>query len=320
MSIRSTWPRCESEASRYNNLLVTPAARPHVSIIIPVFNQGQALSSCLRALATQTYPADRFEVIVVDNGSEPPIIDVTREFSFARCIREEKPGSYAARNRGVQASNGEILGFTDADCVPADTWIERGVHAVQSLPGDGMVGGKVELTFQDPGKLTAAELYDSLCAFRQETFITWGFCATANLFTTRAAVDHVGPFNERLMSLGDMEWGQRLRSRGLAQQYADDVRVSHPARRTLGQLFRQTVRIAGGGQQLAEQRGEGTSGLSSYAREQLVHFRRIRANLADPLLGSPGRKLRFAAAVWLVDVLRTLERYRVHYGGRPKNL
>ena len=296
---------------------MTPAARPHVSIIIPVFNHGQALSSCLRALATQTYPADRFEVIVVDNGSEPPIIDVTREFSFARCIREEKPGSYAARNRGVQASSGEILGFTDADCVPEDSWIERGVGAVHGLPGDGMVGGRIEPTFRDPRRPTAAELYDTVCGYLQESFVKWGFAATANLFTTRTTVDRVGPFDERLMSGGDMEWGQRLRSMGLVQQYADDVRIFHPARRTLGELFRKVGRIAGGNQQIADQRGEGTAGLSMYAREQLVHFKRIRENLSDPRLTSLSRKLRFASVVWLVDALRTVERYRVHYGGRP---
>ena len=291
--------------------------RPHVSIIIPVFNQGQELLRCLHALARQTYRDGGFEVIVVDNGSQPPICDVTGAFSFVRCVSEPKPGSYAARNRGVQASSGVILGFTDADCVPADTWIERGVGAVHDLHGDGMVGGRIEPTFDDPGKPTAAELYDTVCGYLQASFLKWGFAATANLFTTRATVDAVGPFDERLMSGGDMEWGQRLRSRGLAQQYADDVEIFHPARRTLGELFRKVVRVAGGNQQLADRRGEGTADVSSYAWQQLVHFRRIRANLADPRLESLGRKIRFAAVVWIVDLLRTVERYRVHCGGRP---
>jgi GT2 family glycosyltransferase len=153
--------------------------------------------------------------------------------------------------------------------------------------------------------------------FPQESFIKWGFAATANLFTTRAAVHQVGLFDERMMSGGDMEWGQSLRSRGLAQAYADDVRVSHPARRTLGQLCRKTLRVAGGNQQLANRRGEGTAGLLVYAWRQLIQLRRTRANLADGRLRSRSTKLKFAAVVWVVDLLRTLERYRVYYGGAP---
>jgi hypothetical protein len=169
-----------------------------------------------------------------------------------------------------------------------------------------------------PGNPTAAELYDCVFGFPQASFITWGFAATANVFTTRAAVEHVGLFDESFMSGGDMEWGQRLRSKGLAQAYADDVRVSHAARRTLGELFKRVRRVAGGNQQLAEQRGEGTRGLATYAWQQLVQLRRIRYNLSDERLTTLGRKVKLSAVVWLVDVLRTIERYRVHFGGTPR--
>jgi GT2 family glycosyltransferase len=287
-----------------------------VSIVIPVFNQGAELVQCLRALERQTGNI-RFEVVVVDNNSDQAIEGVTTPFPFVRYVREPKPGSYAARNRGVEASRGDLLAFTDADCVPDDRWIERGVSAMRRLPGPGMVGGRIDLTVRDPNKPTAAELYDCVFGFPQESFVKWGFAATANVFTTRAVVDQVGPFNAQMMSGGDMEWGLRVRSRGLAQAYADDVRVSHPARRTLGQLFRKIVRVAGGNQQLANQRGEGTAGLLDYAWRQLIQLRRTRANIADRRLSSLGRKLRFAAVVWLVDLLRTLERYRVHFGGAP---
>lgn len=293
---------------------------PQVSIIIPVFNQGEDLFRCLQALEGQTRP-ERFEVVVVDNHSDRPIDGLTERFPFVRCIREPKPGSYAARNRGIEASRGDILAFTDADCLPEGSWIESGVRAVQRLPGSGMVGGKIELTFHDPNKPTAAELYESVFAgFPQESFVKGGFSATANLFTTRATVEQVGLFDERLMSGGDMEWGQRLRSRGLVQVYADDVRVSHAARRTLGPLFRKVLRVAGGNQQLADQRNEGTAGLVSYARWEVIHLRRIRAHLSNEQLGSLSRKVQVAAVVWLVDLLRTLERYRVHYGGTPRRI
>ena len=218
---------------------------PRVSIIIPVFNQGRELERCLSALERQTYPARRLEVIVVDNGSDEPIGRVTERFSFVRAIHEPTPGSYAARNRGIEASRGEILAFTDADCVPADDWVEHGVRAVEGLPGAGMVAGRIELTFPNPHRRTAVELFEAVFAFPQEKFLTWGFGATANLVTTRATIDQVGPFDQRLMSGGDMEWGQRVRALGFAQRYGPDVCVFHAARRTFAQLWTKTIRVAG---------------------------------------------------------------------------
>lgn len=274
--------------------------------------------ACLRALERQTCPPGRFEVVVVDNGSDPPIGSVSDTFSFVRCVCEPTPGSYAARNRGIASSRGALLGFTDADCVPAEDWIERGIRAVQGLPDAGLVAGKVELTFRDPEHLTTAELVESVVAFPQATYVTWGFSATANLFTSRAAFDAVGLFDERLMSGGDMEWGQRLRARGLSQVYADDVRVSHPARHTLGQLLRKAKRVAGGVQQVAEHRGEGIRGLRAHAVRQLIKLKRVRTNLSHQRLDTPGRKVRFTMALWLMELLQTFERYRVHARGGVK--
>ena len=296
---------------------MTSDERPDVSIIIPVFNQPNELLRCLRALEAQTYRDRRFEVVVVDNGSDPSVGQLTEPFSFARCIREPKPGQFAARNRGIEASRAELLGFTDADCVPADNWLERGVRAVQRLTGPGSVAGKIELTFHDSKKRTAAELFESVLGFRQKTYVEWGFCATSNLFTTRATMDRVGLFDERLMSGGDAEWGRRLRAHGLAQEYADDVRVFHDARRTLGQLCQKAVRVAGGVQQTAEQEGRGTAGLLDHAIHELVRLPTSRAHLSDERLGTIGRKLRFAGVVWVRELVHTIERYRVHYGGRP---
>ena len=82
------------------------------------------------------------------------------------------------------------------------------------------------------------------------------------------------------MSGGDMEWGQRLRARGFSQVYADDVRVSHPARRTLGQLFRKSIRVAGGVQQVADQRGMASTDCLSHAKRHLIQLRRVRNNLS----------------------------------------
>ncbi len=292
--------------------------RPDVSIVIPVFNQGESLERCLRALEAQTYPHNRFEVVVVDNGSTSPVAEMVESFPFARCIREPKSGSYAARNRGILASRADVLAFTDADCLPTATWLERGVDTIRRLPRAGLVGGRIALEFCEGQRRTAAELFESIFGFPQEQYIGWGFAATANLFTTRDTFDRVGLFDEQLMSGGDQKWGNRVKQQGLKQQYADDVCVVHPARSTLGQLIQKTIRVAGGLQQIAEEDHRGTEGVLRHALRELVLLKSIRMHIADDLLSAIDQKLRFAGTVWMVELVRTLERYRVHYGGTPR--
>lgn len=293
---------------------------PEISVVIPVFDQPAELERCLAALQQQSSPHPRFEVVVVDNAPETPVAEVVGRFPFARYGTEPTPGSYAARNRGVDLARGELVAFTDADCRPDRLWLANGARAMRDLEGPGMVAGEVELTYRNAERLTAAELFEMIFGFPQETYIEWGFAATANMFTTRETITRVGGFDASLMSGGDMEWGQRLRDKGLPQAFAADARVLHGARSSMVELCKKSARVAGGLQNVAEQRGEGTHGLARHAFEQLVKMWRIRGSLSDPRLSRATDKLRFALAVWLVELVQTLERYRVHYGGTPRRL
>jgi len=101
-------------------------ARPTVSIIIPTYRDWDRLRVCLDALAVQTYPRDRIEVIVVNN--DPANAPGTLAFpGTLRLVDEETPGSYAARNAGLRVAGGDVLLFTDADCVPEPRWVEEAV-------------------------------------------------------------------------------------------------------------------------------------------------------------------------------------------------
>lgn len=289
---------------------------PDVSVIVPVYNQASDLFDCLRALQFQSYGmrlSNPIDIIVVDNGFDAEIVDMIKLFPFATYTFEPQPGSYAARNRGIRAARSEILAFLDADCVPAPDWLERGLAAVQALPGPGFVGGRVDLTYQDPAHLTGAELFERQYGFQQQSYVRdFGFAVTANLWTTKATMREVGVFDERFFSGADVEWGQRV-SRRLTAVYADDVRVTHPARRTLGALCRRSLRVAGGIQQLQDRRGYGVSGLGGVALRELIGLSTLRL---APLHGLD--RLRFLGVGWLVRAAQILESYRVHYGGLPR--
>lgn len=186
---------------------------PLVSVIVPVLEDQARLDACLAALAAQTYPRDAFEVIVVDNGSSPPMrVDA----GWARLLVEPRPGSYAARNTGIAAARGEIFAFTDADCLPAPDWLEGGVRRIVTEPGVGLVAGAIEVFCRNPDRPTVAELFELHCwGFPQRRFVEQdGFGATANLFATRAAIEAVGGFDSSLMSGGDVDFGERVRAAG----------------------------------------------------------------------------------------------------------
>lgn len=258
-------------------------ARPFVSVIIPAFNNLEGLRRCLAPLEAQTYDPERYEILVVDNGSRDDVRSVVGAFQRIRLLQEDQPGSYAARNLGIVAAHGDILAFTDSDCVPTREWIEKGVENLMRAPSCGFVAGRVELVFRDPARPTPSELYDFIVMnFHQDRNVAERrFGATANLFAFKHVFAAVGPFDGKLLSAGDLEWGRRVFDRGYPQIYASDVCVAHPARHSLEETYRQATRLVGGTYRLKLQSGATT------ARRALDLARAV-----TPALGFYGRILR----------------------------
>jgi glycosyltransferase involved in cell wall biosynthesis len=221
---------------------------PFVSVIIPVYNDNERLKICLDSLEKQTYPKHLYEVIVVDNGSETSIELLVQQFNQAVATYEGRPGSYVARNKGISLAKGEVIAFTDSDCIPNPDWIEKGVTALQSKPNLGLVAGKIDLFFKVPDRPNAIELYDSIVmGFPQDEFIMEGhFGATANVFTFKAVINRVGGFDETLKANGDRQWGQKVFANGYKQLYAEDVCIHHPTRHEWQDLHKKSVRHIGG--------------------------------------------------------------------------
>lgn len=230
-------------------------AYPLVSVIIPAQNDAERLAQCLQALEGQTYPAHQFEVLVVDNASDIPVAPMLSAFPHARGLHEARRGSYAARNTGIAAARGDVLAFTDSDCLPASDWLEQGVAALSNADNCGLVGGRIEFFFRDPAAPTIVELYDSVMHLDQEEFIQKKrFSVTANLFTFTRVMRQVGLFDSTLESNGDKEWGQRVAAQGYRLVYAADACVRHPARQTFRELQRKVTRVVKGASDLRENR------------------------------------------------------------------
>lgn len=291
---------------------------PDVSVVIPVYDDYDTLDVTLRALEQQSYPANGVEVIVVDNGTpRARRRDVDDEYDLVRQISESTQGSYAARNAGVEAAEGELLAFTDADCRPDPDWLTNGIEALEGAPQVGLVGGALEIVTSDDGfnsadGPSAAEVWEMSRGFPQQHYIDdLNFAATANMLTRRAVFEDVGLFNEALLSGGDREWGERVAEAGYELVYEAEALVRHPARRDLKSLLKKHVRTTRGDYQRRNKRGE----LSDVAR--LIGILEGAGELAiSPAkclwvaltAGGDGleRRAKFAWADTLVDATRSL--------------
>ncbi len=95
-----------------------------ISVIIPVYNGQATITKTLNALMAQTHTGP-LEVIVVDDGSTDNTPTLVQNFSQVKYLRQDNAGPAAARNAGAKVAQGEILLFTDADCVPLKDWVVR---------------------------------------------------------------------------------------------------------------------------------------------------------------------------------------------------
>ena len=216
----------------------SPGISPGISVVVPHLNQPDLLEICLASLAAQTLPADRFEVIVVDNGSERLPEAEVAHYPFARLVLEPEPGPGPARNRGIALARADVIAFLDSDCIADPRWLENFLATFAAHPETGILGGRVMIFAAGP-RPNIAEAFDLVYGIRQEvTIARHRFAATANLAVRREVFDKVGLFAGLAVS-EDMEWGQRADAAGWPTRLAEGALVRHPARDSMAALRKQ---------------------------------------------------------------------------------
>jgi GT2 family glycosyltransferase len=195
----------------------------------------------------------------------------------ARVVFESVPGSYRARNTGIDHTTAEIVVFTDADCLPDREWLAQLVSGFDD-PSVGAVGGEIHaLEVQSSAQRWAVERHvlDQANAFAHP-FLP--YFATANVAYLRAALDAIGGFDPMLASGGDVDAAWRLQdSTSYRLAFVPSAVVRHRHRRRLSTLVRQHRRYARGHADLDQRWGS----RAAYTRS----------------VGSPVQRLR---AVWLL--------------------
>ncbi len=215
---------------------------PYVSVIIPTFERPTSLQSCVGAVRDQNYPRNRFEVIVVDDGSATRIEDCVQNlFKDDRItfLRQANAGPAAARNMGAQHAQGDVLVFTDDDCLPGKTWLRELIEPLRKdttiLVGGRVINGLTGNLFSTTSQLIISEAYSYFLSRNSEL----RFFASNNMAISRKLFHQIGGFDSSFRTSEDREFCDRLIHKGYSLVYRPEAIVRHYHDLELATFFRQ---------------------------------------------------------------------------------
>lgn len=195
---------------------------PLFTVVVPTRGDSSKLLPLLDALAHQTFPRDRFEILVsFDGPTPPPEISRTLSTLGARAVEaRERRGPGAARNLAARSASGDYLAFTEDDCLPASDWLE---HAASRLVREPAIDVLEGATVRPDGRPTRRPDGDHL------------HYLPTNLFVRRALFESVGGYYEEFFNARsgiyfreDSDLGFSLEEAGAKGAREPLARVTHP--------------------------------------------------------------------------------------------
>lgn len=210
---------------------------PKVSVVVCAYNAERTMDSCLASLKELNYP--NYEVIVVNDGSSDRTLEITQQYDYLRLISQENKGLSVARNVGITAATGEIVAFTDSDCVVDPDWLtylvekflSSGLAAVGgpnlSPPEDSLVPACVAVS---PGVPTHVLLSDDVAEH----------IAGCNMAFRREVLQEIGGFDPQFRAAGDdVDVCWRLQDKGYTIGFSPAAIVWHFRRNTVAAYLKQ---------------------------------------------------------------------------------
>lgn len=223
---------------------------PTLSVVIPSYNGAPVIADCLAALLAQETDFG-LEVIVVDSSSDETPRLIPERFPQVRFFHlDQQTPAPRARNLGVAAARGQILGLMDQDCIVDPGWAQGMVQAHRQHPEVGAVAGGIRPA--NPGKLLG--LANFLIEFRefnhvrpQELTNHW---ITCNVTLKRELWDRFGPFPEDLWPGDDVIVAQAAAAAGEKTLFVPELSLAHVNRSSLRALLPHARKLGWGSAQI----------------------------------------------------------------------
>ena len=227
-------PKAQADPGELRQCLEQHTVR--VSVILCTYNRSESVGRALGSMESLVIPAAiTWELIVVDNNSDDDTRNTVEAFKRnsglpIEYLLEKNQGKSYALNAGIKAAEGDIVAFTDDDCIVDNSWLATVVREFQSDPSLSVVGGRVELydkrdypvsirTFRDRIRLTStAQLFSLIIG--------------CNMAVRRTIFEQVGDFDVRFgpgtaIVVDDVDFIFRAFKRGLKIVYAPNVLLYH---------------------------------------------------------------------------------------------
>jgi cellulose synthase/poly-beta-1,6-N-acetylglucosamine synthase-like glycosyltransferase len=194
------------------------------SVIIPAYNAGQTIKSCLDALRAQDIDAS-YEIIVVDDCSDDQTASLAADPDLAFIQHDQRRGAAAARNSGIKASQGEIICFTDADCVPKSNWLREILAPFSDQNTSGCKGTYATNQKKVVARFVQLEYEDKYDLLEKQTQID--FIDTYSAAYRREVLQDNNGFDEKFTYLEDQELSFRLAAKGYKMVFQPQAAVYH---------------------------------------------------------------------------------------------
>jgi len=232
------------EGDQKDSRTTSDMAMPSFSIIIPTYQRPDKLASCIQAISLLDYPAQRFEVIVVDDGTYPSdsvesVLEPYRDNLAISLIVQDNAGPASARNTGASSASCDCLAFTDDDCRPRKTWL-RALAPHFSSSRECVLGGRAVNALEKNSFSSASQV---LVSYICDYYLKRGapIFPSNNLAVSREVFERIGGFDTRfpLAAGEDREFCDRCLSSGLDLLYESEAVVDHYHHLSLRGFLRQ---------------------------------------------------------------------------------
>lgn len=228
------------------------AASTTITVVVPVKNEARRIARCLAALRSQTVPPD--EIIVVDGRSADATVEIAKRFGV-RVFFEDDHTRAGANQVGLQEARGDLVAFTDADCIPDPRWLERLAEGLEA--GVVGVGGRIENEGETFWQRAIDAALDTIVGsansvqgrpFSERRFVS-SISGCNSIYRRKDLLD-VGGFRTDLVTTEDTELNRRMLERGKLL-YVPDAVVHHRHERGLRDFARRMFQYGvGRGQSL----------------------------------------------------------------------